>query len=125
MSSSSVLLSRPPGRSAMVAELTSKTIRVTPELRLTEILEEANSAPVLLESEGNIYRLSKENPASEPTGAKRPGATTLTQARDDRLAVIERIVGRRDAFFQGRAQPDDSTDILRREREERSRHVAG
>src|SRR5262245_34464296 len=109
----------------MVAELTSKTIRVTPKLRLAEVLEEANSAPVLLESDGNVYRLSKENPASEPTGAKRPGATTLTQARDDRLAVIERIVGRREAFFQRRALSDDSTDILCRERDERSRHVAG
>jgi hypothetical protein len=109
----------------MVAELTAKTIRATPELRLTEVLEEAISAPVLLESEGNVYRLSKEDPASEPTGAKRPGATTLTQGRDDRLAAIERIVGRRQAFFQGRALPDDSTDILRRERDERSRHVAG
>jgi hypothetical protein len=109
----------------MVAELTSKTIRVTPELRLTEVLAEANSSPVLLESDGNLYRLSKESVTTEPAEIRRPGVTMLTQSRDDRLAAIERLVRRRDAFFQGRALPDDSTDILRRERDERSRHVAG
>jgi hypothetical protein len=157
----------------MVAELATKTIRVTPELRLTEVLEEANSSPVLLERDGNVYRLSKESVTTAPSASERPGAAMPAQSRDDGLAEFERIVlpgpregeSFRDFFMRTRAEEiardeidadpavltpeqeeevaaiervlqraekvrrehgllDDSTEIIRRDREARSRHLA-
>jgi hypothetical protein len=109
----------------MVAELNARTIRVTPGLRLIDVLEEAAVSPVLLESGGTIYRLSKDSEGTEPEREARSDELLPVQMREEQLAIIERMVRRRDEFFQGRALPDDSTDILRRERDERSRHVAG
>src|SRR5262245_32255360 len=96
----------------MVAELASKTIRVTPELRLTEVLDAANSSPVLLESECNVYRLSKERGTTAPSESERPGATMPVQARDDGLAEIERIV------LPGPREGESFRDFFKRTRAE-------
>jgi hypothetical protein len=108
-----------------MAKLNSKTIRVTPGLRLVDVLEEAAVSPVMLESGGTIYRLSRDPEGTEPEREARSDELLPVQMREEQLAIIERMDQRRDEFFQGRALPDHSTEILRRERDERSRHVAG
>jgi hypothetical protein len=39
---------------------THKTVKVTPESRVDDLLADANSEPVLLERHGMVYRLSHE-----------------------------------------------------------------
>ena len=101
------------------------TIRVTPDLRLTQILEKAADSPVLLESSGVVYRLSKESEASESERVALVGNERFAQEREERIAIVEQIVKLRESFFHGQVLPDDSTDLLRRERDERSRDAGG
>ena len=52
------------------------------------------------------------------------GATPEESRREERRAIVERLLRRRNEFFGGRVLPDDSTDILRSEREARSQHLS-
>lgn len=44
--------------------------------------------------------------------------------REERRAIAERLLRRRIEYFGGRVLPDDSTEILRAEREARSHHLS-
>jgi hypothetical protein len=113
-----------PGGPEMVAEVKAKMVQVTPEMRLIQVLDDAAGSPVFLERDGVVFRLSRE-PEDRAKPASPQAETMPEPTREERLAIVERMIQRRDAFFQGRVLSDDSTDILRREREARSRHVAG
>lgn len=165
----------------MVVKLNSKTILVTPGLRLVDVLEEAAVSPVLLESGGTIYRLSKDSEGTEPERDARSDELLPVQMRDEQLcrqataptteiervvvpaprmgesfrdffmrtraeeiargeidgnpaaltpeqeeqvAAMDRIWQRRQEIFRKHGLLDDSTELIRRDREERSRHLA-
>jgi predicted nucleic acid-binding Zn ribbon protein len=50
-------------------------------------------------------------------------AASEVSRREERRAIVERLLKRRTEFFGGRALPDDPTDFLRAEREARSHHL--
>jgi hypothetical protein len=93
-------------------------------LRLIEVLEEADASPILIERGDIVYRLTIERGAINEESDASHGEPLTAQSREEQMAIVEQIVKRREAFFEGRVLPDDSTEILGRERDERSRHVA-
>jgi hypothetical protein len=101
----------------MVAELTSKTIHVTPELRLGQVLEAAASTPVLLEQDGVRFRLSREaDTAASPSSdrCQPPAPRGENESLLDYLDRVQRFI------MRGRVFTDDSTDLLRESRIERT-----
>ena len=52
------------------------------------------------------------------------GADSGETRQEERRAIVERLLRRRNEFFGGRVLPDDSADILRAEREARSQHLS-
>jgi hypothetical protein len=59
--------------------------------------------------------------ASRERESKEESART---SREERRAIVERLFRLRDEISGGRMLPDDSTEILRAEREARSQHLA-
>jgi hypothetical protein len=101
----------------MAAELTSKTIYVTPDLRLSQVLGEATTSPVLLERDGERFRLSRvaDAVASPPVDRRQPPAP-----RDEHESLLDYLDRVQSFIMRGRVFTDDSTDLLRESRIERT-----
>jgi hypothetical protein len=95
----------------------SKIVHVTPQTNLDLLLNEAVEEPILLETNGMVFRL-----------AHAPGVETETLP-DDRQPPAPRGEGEtsveyfdriRAFIMRGRVFDDDSTELLRQSREERT-----
>lgn len=53
------------------------------------------------------------------------GDSQVPRAREERLAALERILRRQEKIGNGQRLPDDSVELLRKQREDRSRSLLG
>jgi hypothetical protein len=106
----------------MVAELKSKTIHVTPELRLAQVLEEAMRSPVLLEQDGVLFRLTREPDVIASVLLDRREPPAPRGENEPLVDYFERISN---FVMHGRVFTDDSTDLLRESRIERTAEFLG
>jgi hypothetical protein len=101
----------------MGAELMPPTIRVTPELQLTRVLDDAVKSPVVLERDGVRFRLSRVgdsmNAASEDR-RQSPAPRGEDESLIDYFDRVQRFI------MRGRVFVDDSTELLRESRIERT-----
>ncbi len=95
----------------------SKIVHITPQTKLDLLLDEAKKEPILLEKNGLVFRLAHTPDASsgilfddrQPPAPRGEGETSVEYF--DRIRAF---------IMRGRVFDDDSTELLRESREERT-----
>jgi hypothetical protein len=96
---------------------TLKVIRLTPDVDLPHLLEDAAKSPVLIEQNGVLFRLSREPDVVAAALLDRREPPVPRGENESLVDYFERIS---DFVMHGRVFTDDSTDLLRQSREERA-----
>jgi hypothetical protein len=99
----------------MVTKL--KMIRLTPDLDLLHLLEDAAESPVLIEQDGVLFRLSREPDAIASVLLDRRDPPAPRRSNESLVDYFERVS---EFVMHGRVFTDDSTELLRQSREERT-----
>ena len=98
----------------------ARTIKVTPELQLLGVLEAAQQEPVLLEQDGVLFRLAKEDEAL-PEDETDWDAVVQRGESESLGDYLERVSN---AIMRGRRFEDDTTDLLNEARADRDRELS-
>ena len=96
---------------------TLKIVRITPDIDVWRLLEEARQAPILLEQDGVLFRLTREPATIAAALLDRRQPPEPRRESESFVEYFERVS---DFIMHGRVFTDDSTDLLRQLREERA-----
>ena len=96
---------------------TAKVIHLSPQTNLDRLLENAIEKPVLLEKNGVVFRLSREPDAIHGALAEDREPPAPRGEHETSVEYFDRI---RAFIMRGRVFEDDSTELLRESREERT-----
>jgi len=101
-------------------------LRAAARIRAAQRRKTTKSCPVCeTEFEGiATKRYCSDRCRVQASRAREGDAESAETRREERRAIIERLFKLRDEIYGGRMLPDDSTEILRAEREARSQHLA-
>jgi hypothetical protein len=90
----------------------SKIVHITPQTSLDVLLDEAVGEPILLEKDGMVFRLAGAPDTSHENGSFAP--------RGDTESVVDYLDRVRESTSRGRRFVEDSTELLRASRIERT-----
>jgi hypothetical protein len=94
----------------------SKIVHITPQTNLDLLLNEAVEEPILLERNGVVFHLKGESDASQYSARN----DHVLPSPEDAQMLIDRLVQRREATVSERRFVEDSTEIIRVSRAERT-----
>ncbi|HEY7030806.1 MAG TPA: hypothetical protein VH482_05745 [Thermomicrobiales bacterium] len=95
----------------------SRAVHISDETNLLRLLDDAVEAPVLLERDGMIFRLSRDMQIERgPTPRRRVSAV----AHRESTPLLQSLAELREAIAQGGCPAEDSTELIRESRRERT-----
>jgi hypothetical protein len=95
----------------------SKVVHITPQTNLDVLLNEAVEEPILLERDGVVFRLVHAPEAILGTPTEDRQHLTPRREGESSVEYLDRV---RAFIMRGRVFDDDSTELLRESREERT-----